>query len=47
MTEWLMNLEQLMEWELAGENEVHVDYLPQYHFVHKIAHMIWPGIEPL
>jgi hypothetical protein len=37
-----MNVEQLVEWELAGENEVHP---PHYHFVYHKSHMTWPEIE--
>jgi hypothetical protein len=29
-----MNVEQLVEWELAGETEVLGEILPQGHFVH-------------
>jgi hypothetical protein len=41
-----MNMEQLMEWELAGEPEVLGENLPQGHFVHQKPNMTWPGIEP-
>jgi hypothetical protein len=34
MTEWLVNVKQLMEWELAEETEVLEWNLPQYHFFH-------------
>jgi hypothetical protein len=39
-------LEQLVEWNLAGETEVLGENLPQRHFVHhKIPHDR-PGLEP-
>jgi hypothetical protein len=41
----VMNMEQLMEWELAGETEVLVENLPQCHFDRHESHMTWPGIE--
>jgi hypothetical protein len=37
---------QLVEWELAGETEVFLEYLPQHHIVHNKSHMTLPGIEP-
>jgi hypothetical protein len=40
-----MNVEQSVEWELAGETEVLVENLPQCHFVHQKFYMTWPGIE--
>jgi hypothetical protein len=36
----MMNVEQLMERELAGETELLGENLPQYHFVHNKSHMI-------
>jgi hypothetical protein len=39
-------VEQSMECELVGENEVLGGNLPQFHFVHHKSHMPWPGIEP-
>jgi hypothetical protein len=42
----MMSMKQSVEWELAGETEVHGDNLVQHHFVHHKSHMTWPGIEP-
>jgi hypothetical protein len=41
----IMNTEQLIEWKLAGENEVLGENLLQCHLVHKKSHRTWPGIE--
>jgi hypothetical protein len=41
----LMNVEQSVEWELAGETEVLWENLPQCHFVHNESHMSWPELE--
>jgi hypothetical protein len=41
-----MNMEQAVEWELAGETEVLGENLPQCNFVHHKYHMTWPGLEP-
>jgi hypothetical protein len=38
----MMNVEQSMEWELAGETEVLGENLPQCHSVHHKSHMTWP-----
>jgi hypothetical protein len=40
-----MNVEQLVERELAEKTEVFVENLPQRHFVHYKSHMTLPGIE--
>lgn len=42
----LMNMEQLVEWDLAGEAEAPGENPPQRHSVHHKSHMTWPGIEP-
>jgi hypothetical protein len=41
----IMNLEQLVEWELAGGSEVLGENLPQWHFLHHKSHMTRPRIE--
>jgi hypothetical protein len=41
----MMSVEQLVEWELAAENEVLRENLPQYHFVHHKSYMTWAGLE--
>jgi hypothetical protein len=41
-----MNVEQSLEWELAGETEVLGENLSQFHFVHHKSHRKWPGLEP-
>jgi hypothetical protein len=42
----MMNVEQSVEWELAGETEVVGESLPQCHFVHYKSHMTLPSVEP-
>jgi hypothetical protein len=39
----MKNVEQSVEWELAGETEVLTENLPQWHFVHHKSHMLEPG----
>jgi hypothetical protein len=39
-------IEQLVEWELAGESEILGENLPWCHFVHHKSYMTWTGIEP-
>jgi hypothetical protein len=41
----MMNVEQSVEWELAGEAEELGENLIQCHFVHHKSHMTWPGLE--
>jgi hypothetical protein len=41
-----MNMEQMMEWELAQEIKGLGERLPQCHFVHHKSHMTLLGIEP-
>jgi hypothetical protein len=43
----MMNVEQSVEWELAGKTEVLGENLAQCHFVHHKSHMTWPGLEPV
>jgi hypothetical protein len=40
-----MNVEQSVEYELAGETKVLQENLHQCHFVYLKTHMIWPGIR--
>jgi hypothetical protein len=40
-----MNVEQLMEWELAGETELLREKEPQCHFVYHKSHMTWPEMK--
>jgi hypothetical protein len=42
----IMSVEQSVEWELAEETEVLVEYLSQCQFVHHKFHKTWPGLEP-
>jgi hypothetical protein len=42
----MMNVEQSVEWELAGETEVRGGNLTKWHFVHHKPHMAWSGLEP-
>jgi hypothetical protein len=42
----MMNMEQSVEWELAGETEVLGENLPQCHFVHHKSYMTWPASNP-
>jgi hypothetical protein len=41
MTEWLMNMEQLVEWKLAGDTEVFREDMPQYPFVQHKSYVTW------
>jgi hypothetical protein len=38
MIGWLMNVEQLVEWELAGETEAVREHLAQCHLVNHKSH---------
>jgi phage-related protein len=38
-TNWMMSVEQSVEWELAGETEVTGENLPQRQFVHHKSQM--------
>jgi hypothetical protein len=42
----MMNVEQSVEWKMAGETEVLGENLPQYHFAHHKSHMTWCGVKP-
>jgi hypothetical protein len=42
----MVNVEQSVEWELAGETEVLGENLPQCHFVHHKSHTTWARFEP-
>jgi hypothetical protein len=46
MIEWLMNVEQLVKWELAGETEVLGETLRPCHFAQQEPHTNWTGMEP-
>jgi hypothetical protein len=46
MIEWLMNMEEFVEWKLAGDTEVLRENLPQYHFFHHKSYVTWPEIWP-
>jgi hypothetical protein len=41
----LMNMNELVEWELAEETKVLGKSLPQCNFIHHKSHMIWHVIE--
>jgi hypothetical protein len=44
---WLSTIvQQLVEWRLAGETEVHGENLPQRHFAGHKSYMNRPGLEP-
>jgi hypothetical protein len=36
----------MVECEIAGENQVLGENLPQCHFAYHKSHMSWPGFEP-
>jgi hypothetical protein len=40
-----MNIEQLVEWELAEESEVLGKNVLQYHFSYHKSNITWPVIE--
>jgi hypothetical protein len=41
----MMNVEQSVEWELVGQNDVLGENLLQCHFVHHKSHMTWTELE--
>jgi hypothetical protein len=43
----MMNVDQSVHLELAGETEVLGKNLSQYHFVHHKSRMTWAGLEPV
>jgi hypothetical protein len=45
-TEWLKNIEHLVEWKFAGETEVLGENSPQYYIVHDKSQTTWHGIDP-
>jgi hypothetical protein len=42
-----MNVEHLVGWELAEENEVLRDNPLQFHFIHHKSHMTWLDSFPV
>lgn len=40
MTGWLKNMEQLVEWELAGKTEALGEISSQYNFIHHNPQMV-------
>jgi hypothetical protein len=44
MIGWLMDVEQLVEWELAGETELVGGNLLPCHFAQNKSHMTWPDL---
>jgi hypothetical protein len=42
----IVMMENLLEWRLEGETEVHGENLPQRHFVHHKSQLTRPGLEP-
>jgi hypothetical protein len=43
----VMNVEQLVEWELTGETEVIGENLSQCHFLHHKSHIAGQGSNPV
>jgi hypothetical protein len=37
----ILNVVELLEWQLAGKTEVLGGNLPQWHFIHHKSHMAW------
>jgi hypothetical protein len=42
----MTSMEDLVEWELAGETEVLGENQPRRRFTHHKSHMTWTGLVP-
>lgn len=47
MMVWIMNLEQLVEWELKGRTEVLKENPLHCHLVHHKSNIIWSEMKPV